>query len=225
METAISLNGIVERLFPTFTKLSLEEQKYSLSLYRILAQGESVSRDMLADTLNISHEKINHFLKDKMGVYYDDHQNIIGYMGLAIPKMTHQFTVNNKTLYTWCAWDSLFIPALLDMTAQVESVCQTTKEPIHISINPDGIANMDPSDAVMSVLIPDIGDKGFEESCCKDVISSFCHFVYFFKSHETGLDWINSRKERYALLSIKEAFELGRRFNDYVHGDVLSVKH
>ncbi|HEO64890.1 MAG TPA: hypothetical protein ENI73_03370 [Spirochaetes bacterium] len=225
METATSLNEIAERLFPTFVKLNPEEQKYSLSLYRILAQGKPVSREMLVETMNTSHEKVNHFLKDRMGVYYDDQQNIIGYMGLTISKMTHQFTVNSKTLYTWCAWDSLFIPALLDMTAEVESICQTSKKPVTFEVSPDGVKNLQLSDAVMSVLIPDAEDKGFVESCCKDVISSFCHFVYFFKSHETGLEWKSTRKENYALLSIKEAFDLGRQFNDYIHGDVLSVKH
>ncbi len=225
MKTTLSLDEIAKRLFPTFTQLSPEEQKYSLSLYRILAQGEPVSRDRLADALNTSHEKINHFLQDRMGVYYDDNQNIIGYMGLGLAKMTHQFTVNNKTLYTWCAWDSLFIPALLNTTAHVESLCQATKEPVRFTVSSDGVKELNPEDAVMSVLIPDAGDEGFTESCCKDVISSFCHFVYFFKSHETGLGWVNTRKESYAVLSIKEAFELGRQFNDSIHGDVLSISY
>ncbi len=225
METTISLDQIAERLFPTFTKLSPEEQKYSLGLYRTLALGKPVSCEMLAEAMNTSHEKVNHFLKDRMGVYYDDKGNIIGYMGLAIPRATHRFTVDNKALYTWCAWDSLFIPALLNATADVESPCGMTKEPVRFTASSDGVKELDSRDAVMSVLIPDVEDRGFTESCCKDVISSFCHFVYFFKSHETGLGWVNTRKENYALLSIKKAFELGRQFNDYTHGDVLSISH
>lgn len=222
MEIKMNINEIAGRLFPALTKLSVVEQKYSLGLYRILAEGEPVSREKLSAELDISREEVDLFLKDRPGIYYDNGQNIVGYMGLAISKMAHRFTVNNKILYTWCAWDSLFIPALLNKTAHVESVCQATKEPVTLTVSPDGVENLHPADAVMSILIPDAGDKDFTENCCEDVISSFCHFVCFFKSYEAGATWINNKKENYVLLSIEEASELGRQHNNYAHRDALS---
>jgi alkylmercury lyase len=35
--------------------------------------------------------------------------------------MHHRFEINGLTLWTWCAWDSLFIPEILAQTARVAS--------------------------------------------------------------------------------------------------------
>src|SRR3989442_9036358 len=42
--------------------------------------------------------------------YTDKQGRIIGFGGLAVREMPHRFKVDGRTLYTWCAWDSLFIP-------------------------------------------------------------------------------------------------------------------
>ena len=40
--------------------------------------------------------------------------------------MSHRFEVAGRTLYTWCAWDSLFLPQILGQEAEVESTCPLT---------------------------------------------------------------------------------------------------
>jgi len=59
--------------------------------------------------------------------------------------------------------------------------------------------------SVVSFLLP---DRAFDA----DVIQSFCHFVYFFASREAGEAWTSEHPGTF-LLSLEEAFELGRLVN------------
>ena len=45
-----------------------------------------------------------------------------------------------------------------------------------------------------------------------DVIESFCHFVHFFSSRDAGETWTAEHDGTF-LLSLEEAFELGRMVN------------
>src|SRR5712692_6908171 len=94
-------------------------------------------------------------LKRWPGVFYDGANRIVGYWGLALGKMTHRFEVNGQTLYTWCAWDSLFIPQILQSTARVESTCPVTGEKIRLTVAPDRIEKRAPRDVSMSFIVPD----------------------------------------------------------------------
>jgi len=217
MEIKMGINEIAARLFSLVPKLNEKEQLISLRLYRILARGEPVSHEQLARELDLSQEIVEQFLKDRLGVYYDDNQNIIGYVGLAITEMPHRFILEGRTLYTWCAWDSLFIPALLGANAKVQSISPDTGESISFTASPDGVKDVIPESATMSVLIPDEKNEKYKDELQKDIIGSFCHFVFFFESYTAGSEWISRRTEKFAQLSIEEAFRLGQKFNDYVY--------
>lgn len=60
-----------------------------------------------------------------------------------------------RTLYTWCAWDALIYPPILDRTAEVESTCPASGETIRLTVTPDGVESIDPSGAVLSFPDPD----------------------------------------------------------------------
>src|SRR5260370_2777790 len=125
----------VTNIFPTeFINLSTAEQKVSVNLYSLLAGGHPVPVERIASTVNLSREEVQTILKRWPGVYYDDADRIVGYWGLALAKMSsHLFEVNGKTLYTWCAWDGLFIPAILKSTARITSACPVSGEDIRLS--------------------------------------------------------------------------------------------
>ena len=46
-----------------------------------------------------------------IGVYTDEAKRVIGFWGLAIPRMKHRFEVGGVTLHAWCAFDTLFLPS------------------------------------------------------------------------------------------------------------------
>jgi alkylmercury lyase len=118
---------------------------------------------------------------------------------------TYRFEVDGRDLFTWYAWDTLFLPAILDIAARVESACPTTGETISLVVSPGGIIKTSHPGAVVSFLAP---DQHYDAA----VIRSFCHYVHFFASREAGVTW-TAEHPGTILLSLEDAFELGRRVN------------
>lgn len=210
-ETA-RVEELADKIVSAVPKFGRMERQLAVKLYRLLAAGEPVSPARLAEALNLSETRVRDTLARWPGVYYDDSGSVIGFWGLAVPEMSpHRFEVGGRTLYTWCAWDSLFIPGILGKTARVESADPITKERISLVVGPDGVKEVAPAGTVVSFLSPD-GVFGAE------VVQNFCHFVHFFASRETGARWAAEHDGTF-LLSMNEAFELGRLTNERNFGD------
>src|SRR5439155_14324278 len=73
-----------------------------------------------------------------------DRQRMIGFWGLSIGPMPHRLIVNRQSLYAWCAWDTLFLPELLGVTAEIESRCPTTGRPITLTVDGTHVTSQDP---------------------------------------------------------------------------------
>ena len=118
-----------------FMQLGPQEQLLSAGIYRLLAsKAAPVSPAELAASLQMTADDVQGILAGWTGLYYDHAHHIIGYWGLSIREMGHRFIVDGNTLYTWCAWDSLFIPRIIGKTAQLESVDPETKEIIQLTV-------------------------------------------------------------------------------------------
>jgi alkylmercury lyase len=154
----------------------------------------------------VPSERVEQLLTAWPGVFFDD-QQVIGFWGLTIRRLspTHRLEVDGRTLFAWCAWDTLFLPGILDATARVESACPTTGETISLLVSPYGVFQTSHPEAVVSFLTP-------EQDFDADVIQSFCHFVHFFTSPVAGEAWTAEHPGTF-LLSLEDAFELGRRVN------------
>jgi len=200
------LNKLALFFVDTFPQLNVDDQQLTLKLYQLLAKGEPVSCDRLARALDRSAESVNQTLIQWPGVVYDELDRIEAFLGLSVKKTQHQLTVNGRTVYTWCAWDTLFIPELLNATAKISSACGATGEEVRLTVSPSGIQTVEPVDVVVSFLIP------YEDELRENVTASFCHFVYFFRSREDGEAWV-SEHEGMFLLSIEEAFTVGQLMN------------
>lgn len=189
-------------------------QRIAVALYRQLAQGKPVSPEKVAENLDLSSDLVLNTLESWPGVFYDEEKNVVGFWGLAQRETPHRFKVGGKQLYTWCAWDSLFIPRILGKTAYVESTCRTTGERISLTLSPDRVQEVSPSGAVVSFLTP---DTPFDAN----VVLSFCHYILFFSSEEAGTKWTAEHKNTF-LLSVEEAYEVGRLTNRANFGDALA---
>jgi alkylmercury lyase len=206
-----ALSAALVRAMPAFDGT---EQPLAVAIYRELARGEPVSMARLATRTGVPAEKVEEILGRWPGVYRDSRGALIGFLGLTQAEMPpHRFEVDGQRLWTWCAWDSLFIPAMLGTTARVESVCATTGAPVSITVTPEGIAAVSPPGAVISFLRP---EREFDQ----DVILSFCHHVLFFNSEEAGRTWIAGRPNAF-LLSLEQGFELGRLVVEAAFGTAL----
>ncbi|MCZ6470249.1 MAG: organomercurial lyase, partial [Gammaproteobacteria bacterium] len=166
------LNKLVNLFVNTFPQLSVDDQHLSLKLYQLLAEGEPVSFSRLSKALGLSTDVANETLGQWPGVFYDESDRIVAFLGLSVEKTQHQLMVNSRTVYSWCAWDTLFIPGLLNTTVNISSICGASGEEVKLTVSPSGIESVVPGDAVMSFIIPD------ENDLRENITANFCHFVY-----------------------------------------------
>jgi len=150
-------------------------------------------------------------------VYADEEGHVLGFGGLATAPMSHKLYLDGRTLWTWCAWDSLFIPEILGEQAQVESRDPQTGGTIRLTVTPEDVLFQEPETIVVSFITPDA--ERFKSA--DNVMASFCHFVFFFESWESGKAWA-TRHEGTFLHTLDEAAYLAKRLNARNWGAALA---
>ena len=212
---SIDLDELAHELVAAAPHLDDTDRQIAVALYRLLAQGDPVSRQRLAERVGIPVENVSVALDGWPAVYVDDEGSVVGFWGLAQREMPpHRFEVEGRKLSTWCAWDSLFIPQILGLTARVDSTAPASGDPIALVVRPDGIESVTPEQAVLSFRRP---TQGFDA----DIIQSFCHYLLFFASEESGKRWTAEHEDTF-LLSLDEGFQLGRMWIEGVFGAALA---
>ncbi len=180
-----------------------------MRLWREIARGGPVSPErveQIASALDLPQQTAHEVL-DKM-CERDQDGNVVGIAGLSQHQHPHRFTVNGVRLATWCAWDSLFLPVILQQTAEVSSPCPVTGETIRLTITPEGVTSKHPASTVISIVIPQPTTSGLES--VEEIWTTFCHHVHFFASPQVAQEWVAARGQEIAILTVEEAFELGR---------------
>jgi alkylmercury lyase len=191
---------------------SLEEQRAAVALYRELAKGSPVHADQLGRALGVSPAESRSLLQReaiKCFAYADDEGRVLGFGGLAATPMHHRFEVQGHTLWTWCAWDSLFIPEILGRAAHVRSADPENGEIVSLVVTPDRVESAVPETTVVSFI--EIDAPVFQGSAA-NVMAKFCHSVFFFSTRLSGERWIAKRPGTF-LYGLEEAFGLAKRLN------------
>ena len=86
MPTSVT-GSLAQKVADAFPKLSVPEQKIALGLYRLLAEGEPVSPERVAQHLDLSTALIREVINSWPAVYFDDEKNVVGFWGLALGEM------------------------------------------------------------------------------------------------------------------------------------------
>ena len=213
--TGDPLNTLLDRIVGLRPNTGRYAQQFALQLYRLLARGNPVRVEELAETLDRRSFQMRRTIDSWPSlIQQDEHKRVVGFGGLTLERTQHRFSVEGRSLYTWCAWDSLFIPEILGKTTHVPSECPVTGRPISVTVRPNVISQCDPPETVVSFLLPDAIDLK------QDVRGSFCEYVHFFASRDAGDEWTRRNEETF-LLTVSDAFELGRRKNSSQFGDIL----
>jgi alkylmercury lyase len=139
------------------------------------------------------------------GVFADEEDRVIGFLGLPIRPVPHRLTVGGRTLYAWCADNTLFLPELLGATAEVESRCPTTGERITLTVDGTGVTNPRPAETVLSYLHKN-------EPLDQRVINTFCHSIHFFPKPGAAAEW-TAQHEGMSTISLAEGSEIARLMN------------
>lgn len=209
------VDQLTHRLLEVFPSLEPDARRVAVQLYRLLEKGEPVARRTLAAAAGVSLERVNGLLENWSGVFYDG-DKIQGFWGITPKEFSkHLYTSNGRTNYAWCAWDTLFLPEILGGQAEVRSTCPESGEIIRLQVSPGGVSQVEPDGAVMSMLEP-------ADDVTEDVVGKFCHFVHFFPSMEIGSRW-TAEHPGTRLISIGDAFELGKRRNQGQFGEALRI--
>ena len=165
---------------------------------QLLARGEPVDISQIATATGLTATRIRRLLRVG-GAEMDDDGRLVG-MGLTIRATPHRFEIGGRTLYTWCALDTLMFPAVVGR-ARVESPCHATGTPVRVEVSPSGVERIEPAEAVVSLVRPRAGES---------IRARFCDDVHFFRSADAAVPWLE-RHPGAIVLPVVEAFEVGRR--------------
>lgn len=215
MTSSVNLEDVARAVAAASPDRDADGQRIYVQTLRLLARGEPVSAAQIAQAAGVPTDQLEARLRSWPGVFWDDQDRVVGFWGLAISPLepTHRIEVSGRSVYGWCAWDTLFITEILGTQTQVESSDPLTGETVRLTVTPEGVKAVRPEGAVVSFLLPD-GPFG------ADVVQRFCHFVHFFASQQSARRWTGDHPGTF-LLSVDEAFELGRRTNRLRAPDAL----
>ncbi len=179
--------------------------------------GEAVER--IVGKLGIDRAEAERFLRQVTERDGDD--NVVGVLGLSLEQHPHRFTVSGIQMTAWCAQDTLFLPVMLQRTATVESESPLSKEKIRMTVGPEGVQEVSPPGAVMSMVIVDPDTAALNTP--DEIQMAFCRMIHFFVSPQEVEAWAAGRDD-IETLSLAEAYDLGYQLwpEAYAYAKVLS---
>lgn len=181
--------------------LYCEQEDLCRPLIQHVARGKPVTKADLQVSLHLSQDELERRLAHLPDTEFDQQGNILGW-GLTLLPTSHQFHLDGKSLYTWCAFDTVLFPPSLRRSAQVQSSCAQTGHPITFVATSEGVVkDLTPAGSVMSLILP------AERSEC--VRETFCYQSLFFQSEQAASPFLADHPEA-ILLSVEEAALVGR---------------
>ena len=171
-------------------------------LVRLLVQGRPVAPELLAHRLHWELEEVRSILQAHPKLEYDEQGNLVG-SGLTLIPTAHQFQVGQRTLFAWCAFDTLTYPVKLHLSAQVTSRCPVTGSSIHLTVTPEQVLGLEPAEAQVSLVV-DVA-----AGCSHNVREDVCNYGHFFASREAAFRW-QAAHQVAVILSVEEAYRVGK---------------
>src|SRR5215212_5514526 len=165
----------------------------------LLARGKPVSPEEIAAASAKSPEEVRAALDRSPSAEWDEQGRVVG-LGLTLQLTPHRLELEDRTLFAWCALDALLFPILLERPASIESPCRGTGELVHIEVTSAGIERVEPTAAVVSIVVArDLAN--FRRVSCNN--------AHFFSSPEAASRWLEKHPEA-TVLPAEDAFRLGR---------------
>ena len=195
-----SLGALADSLAGTFP--GSDDAPLALALVRALARGEPVAAAALAASARRDEADAAAALARWPNVHLDERGRVVAFSGLSIRPAGHRFEVDARELYTWCAWDTLFLPALLGRPARVRSRCPVSGAEIRLTVGPDGVRDNDPGPLRVSFPPPGAASTN-------DITGTFCCHVHFLAGPGPTDRWLAGH-DGAIVLTLADAFELGR---------------
>jgi alkylmercury lyase len=194
----LSLDALARRLSE---QLQCEQEELCLPILQQVSRGKPLPKVTLATSLEISQDELDQRLTGLPDTEFDRKGHIVGW-GVTLVPTRHRFQIDGKSLYTWCAFDTVLFPPTLGETAQVHSTCPVTGQPIAFVATPEGVVKeLTPASAIMSLIVP-----AERRDCAR---STFCEQSLFFHSEQAADSFLAAHPEA-LILSIAEAARVGK---------------
>ena len=171
-------------------------------LVQLLVRGNPVAPELLASRLHRELDEVRSILRAHPELEYDTQGNLVG-SGLTLVPTVHQFQVEQRTLFAWCAFDTLTYPVALHLSAQVTSRCPVTGSSIHLTVTPEQVFDLVPGEAQVSLIV-DVA-----AGCCHNVREDVCNYGHFFASCEAATQW-QAAHHQAVILSVEEVYQVGK---------------
>jgi alkylmercury lyase len=196
----LSLPALADSLAGTFP--CCDDAPLALGLIGELAEGEPVTVARLAQAVDRGEPDVAAVLERWPNVQRDDQGRIVEFAGLSLTPTRHGFDVAGRRLYAWCAWDTLFLPALIGQEARVRSTCPVTGTEVQLTVGPAGVHDAEPTSLLVSFPAP-------ATTVTSDITTSFCGHVHFLAGEDAAEAWLADNQGGLAL-SLDDAVVLGR---------------
>jgi alkylmercury lyase len=198
---ATSLDALADGLAGTFP--AADDAPLARALLALLARGEPVTEAHLAAETNRPAREVAATLTSWPSVHRDGHGAVVAFSGLSLRPTEHRFQIAGRELFTWCAWDTLFLPSLLGEPAEVRSGCPLTGTPVRLRVDAGRVAGADPSD--LRVSFPPLA-----RTSTADIVDSFCCHVHFLAGRDAAQRWLDQHPGG-RVLDLYDAYEVGQR--------------
>lgn len=192
---------LIEQLVASFTHWPEELQRLIVPVLRELSAGEPVSPRRLAALADVPLEQTIALLRESGGEWDPSGERLIG-IGLTTVRTPHRFEVHGRTLWTWCAGDSLIFPVIIGAPARIESPDATTGETVRIDVTPTRVEHVEPASAVVSIVSSKVATAQIRQSICDN--------QNLYRAPENAEAWLAAHADGH-VLPVADAFDVYRR--------------
>jgi alkylmercury lyase len=168
---------------------------------RLLAEGDPVAIERLATASGNAVAEVAAALRGVGGTEWDEQGRLVG-LALTLRPTTHRYTSNGRTLYAWCADDTLMFPVILGRGGAADSTCPTTGRAIHVELSPERVELVEPAGAVVTSVRPG--------GPVSNVRTATCDHGHFFASAAAASPWADQHPGGH-IHSVEEAFRMDKQ--------------
>lgn len=186
-----------------------QEVQLSIATARALAEGHALNVERLSETWGLPLEQTEQIFNAAKGrsIETDQDDQLIGAAGLSLNRTDYELAIRGRTMYAWCAWDALFLPAYLDASATVTSTDPVDGELITVEVSPTSIGRAEPDTTVLTILVPNLDSP---EGLQTGPGTARCSAMHFFTDKATAVKWVGDRTDL-VILNPTQALDIAQR--------------
>jgi len=200
------VDDMARQLHNRLLKYGPNHLRLLVRVMRELAHGRPLPAaqvDGFIANLGIAPDAARQFLRQV--TERDASDQVVGALGLSLQDLPHRVSVDGVALSAWCAEDTLFLPAILQQTATIESPSPVSGQPVRLRVSPERVEEVSPASAMVSLVLVDPSREHL--ASVEAIWSAFCRHVHFFATRDEAECWASGTgRDDIAILSVEEGF-------------------